>query len=245
MHPDGSFAWSAAKRSGSVPTVFGPSGDGTRFLALLPNAANSGHSYLSRFAFADGNDVLQLTAASSDDLEGHFLSDGAMVVKSTASTTPWRLVAANATGVPASPATTITTVGAVSAFLGFVSGRILFDDQTTGGRLWSLTEDLATINILSTDLANSPHFAVGPKHVAWLGTDGHAHIGLPDGTVNATLDPNPSNGLQPSGLGPGDREFWIVMHATGEKDTLVFDTATGQSQAILGGATSDSGWFVP
>ncbi|HET7209916.1 MAG TPA: hypothetical protein VFI95_25310 [Terriglobales bacterium] len=241
MGVDGTFTWFFPKKCGTTPSI-SPGFDGVHFMAVCPNAAGSGHNYVYRLSLTDGNDVLQLTPPNTNDSEAHLLPDGGMIVRAAGG--GWRYVPANASGLPASPQTTITTVGPTSGFLGVLGNWMLFNDQSGVANLTSVNEDMVHVAFLSNKLANNPRAAFSPTHIAFIDTSGGVHVAAPDGSLLTTLDANPSNNIQFSGVEPGGREFWIVTHATGEKDTLALDPVAGV-QIVLGGATSDSGWLVP
>jgi hypothetical protein len=100
------------------------------------------------------------------------------------------------------------------------------------------------LTILNNNVTPNPHAAFSATHLAYTDSSGAVRLATPDDSLQITLDASPSNRIQFSGSEPAGREFWIVTHNTGEKDTLAWDPVTGV-QIMLGGTTSDSGWLVP
>ena len=238
--PDGTTHWGSGRKCGSIPTVFGASSDGRHVLALLPAYNGGAVNKVMRWSVVDDTET-PLDFSATSDTEAHFLADDSVVVRANAA--KWRFVA---TGV-STPQTTINNVGATSSFLGTSGPWILFNDQSSVSNLTSVNEDLATLKVITTQLASNPSFTwgIGNTDFAYLDKNGAVQLGTPDGSRAATLDPAASTNLEPSGRTADGREFWITTHAAGgEKDTVSVD-ATGVVTKILGGATSDAGWYVP
>ena len=232
----------ARRIGGAGPTVSGSPSvtpDHRHFLAIYRNDVGTQSRAFLVPADPDDDVLIGLPTFSgtASALDAAQFADGTVLVK-LAGLGYWAVSANGNAGPVLDPSTAdIHTVD--------VGRYAVFQGSTAPFPMKAIRQDSTVSFFLTAAGDDTASPVVSPRGlIFFLDGNGFTWVAAPELSFRTLVDAVPSDSLL---LGGGDatREFLAVRHVAGDRATFVVHTDTGRAEKVLGGTTSDVGWFLP